>query len=90
VFIFEMAMTMATKALAQVDTASAMVDPTIDRFAEASSLLKGAASICMALSQVLFVVFYRYLAQLLYAGQSIWRPSSASIVNGCHYRCGAA
>lgn len=51
VFIFEMAMVMSTKALAQM-AAAATVDPTVDNFAEAANQLKGAASIFTALAQV--------------------------------------
>lgn len=52
VFIFEMAMVLSTKALAQINQAGATVDPSIDRFADAANLLKGAGGVFMALAQV--------------------------------------
>ena len=52
VFIFEMAMVLAARGLALSNIASASVNPTIDRFAEASKSLKDGAGVFMALAQV--------------------------------------
>jgi hypothetical protein len=52
VFIFEMAMSLFSKAFAQVNLAAGTVDPGADRYAEAANQLKGAGGVCMALAQV--------------------------------------
>lgn len=46
-----MAMVLATKALAHINQAATVVDPSNDRFADAASLLKNAGGVFMALSQ---------------------------------------
>lgn len=50
VFIFEIAMVLATKALAQINQAAATVDPSVDKFADAANLLKSAGSVFTALA----------------------------------------
>ncbi len=42
---------LASKALAQINQASLLVDPSIDRFAEAGTLLKGAGGLFLVLAQ---------------------------------------
>lgn len=55
VFIFEMAMVLFTKGLAQINLASSQADPSVDRYADIANLLKGAGGVFMALSQVLLL-----------------------------------
>lgn len=46
-------MVLFTKGLAQINQASAMVDPSSDRFADVANLLKQAGGVFMALTQVM-------------------------------------
>lgn len=50
VFIFEMAMVLASKALAQINQAANSIDPSADRYAEAATLLKSAGGVFLALA----------------------------------------